>query len=167
MSSHVLSIRVHRYLIEFSTLFILPNLRKRNREHAKKSRMRKKQFHEDLLVSMSLLQDENEELRSFIRQHLGDDEANRVPSSDNLQKMRVNEESLHKAKDTTIKAQVKKDAERDLKYKTESETLALRDSVRQCEAKIRSLESQLSLSESHLAKAVAETEVSIITSPIT
>jgi len=60
--------------------------------------MRKKQFHEDLMVSVSLLQDENEKLRSFIRQRLGDDEANRVLSPDNLQKMSVDGTTVHTAR---------------------------------------------------------------------
>jgi len=60
--------------------------------------MRKKQFHEDLMVSVSLLQDENEKLRSFIRQRLGDDEANRVLNPDNLQKLRVDRGTVHTAR---------------------------------------------------------------------
>jgi hypothetical protein len=60
--------------------------------------MRKKQFHEDLLVSVSLLQEENEKLRAFIRQRLGDTEASRVLSPENLQKMRLDRGSVHTAR---------------------------------------------------------------------
>jgi len=63
----------------------------------------------------------------------------------------------------TIKAQAKKDAEKELKDQLESEKSTLRDDIRHCEARIRSLESQLSLSETQLARAVAETEVSVMT----
>jgi hypothetical protein len=60
--------------------------------------MRKKQFHEDLLVSVSLLQDENEKLRSLIRQRFGDTEANRVLCPENLQKMRLERGTVHTAR---------------------------------------------------------------------
>ena len=140
----------------------MPIYRKRKREYAQKSRMQKKKAHDDALISVNLLQDENDKLRTFIRQRLGEDEASRILIPDNLQKMRVNKETVHKAKNTTIKAQVKKDAERDFKYKVESENTALRESVCQCETKIRSLESKLSLRETQLTEAVTEIEVSII-----
>ncbi len=60
--------------------------------------MRKKQFHEDLMVSVSLLQDENEKLRAFIRQRLGDAEVNHVLSSESLQKMHVERGTVHTAR---------------------------------------------------------------------
>ena len=59
----------------------------------------------------------------------------------------------------TVKVQARKDAEKELKDQLESEKSTLRDDIRHCEARIRSLESQLSLSETQLARAVAETEV--------
>lgn len=45
--------------------------RERNREHAKRSRIRKKFLLESLQQSVSLLKDENEKLRQAIRSHLG------------------------------------------------------------------------------------------------
>jgi chromosome segregation ATPase len=62
----------------------------------------------------------------------------------------------------TIKAQARKDAENELKELLEKDKATLRDDIRHCEARIRSLESQLSLSETQLARAVAETEVSYL-----
>jgi|Transcript_12391 PAS domain S-box-containing protein len=49
--------------------------RERNREHAKRSRIRKKFLLESLQQSVALLKEENDKLRDSIRSHLGDDEA--------------------------------------------------------------------------------------------
>lgn len=49
--------------------------RERNREHAKRSRIRKKFLLESLQQSVSLLKDENEKLKNSIRGHLGNQEA--------------------------------------------------------------------------------------------
>lgn len=49
--------------------------RERNREHAKRSRIRKKFLLESLQQSVSLLKEENEKLKGAIRSHLGDEEA--------------------------------------------------------------------------------------------
>eukprot|EP00546_Thalassionema_frauenfeldii_P007107 CAMPEP_0178926342 /NCGR_PEP_ID=MMETSP0786-20121207/18477_1 /TAXON_ID=186022 /ORGANISM="Thalassionema frauenfeldii, Strain CCMP 1798" /LENGTH=387 /DNA_ID=CAMNT_0020601449 /DNA_START=63 /DNA_END=1226 /DNA_ORIENTATION=- len=48
--------------------------RERNREHAKRSRIRKKFLLESLQQSVALLKDENEKLRSSLRSHLGEAE---------------------------------------------------------------------------------------------
>jgi len=58
--------------------------RERNREHAKRSRIRKKFLLESLQQSVSLLKEENEKLRSSIRQHLGDTQADEVLKDENL-----------------------------------------------------------------------------------
>lgn len=47
----------------------------RNREHAKRSRIRKKFLLESLQQSVALLKEENEKLRGSIRSHLGDAKA--------------------------------------------------------------------------------------------
>lgn len=52
--------------------------RERNREHAKRSRIRKKFLLESLQQSVSLLKDENEKLRQAIRSHLGAAEADEL-----------------------------------------------------------------------------------------
>lgn len=49
--------------------------RERNREHAKRSRIRKKFLLESLQQSVALLKEENEKLRRSIRAHLGDEKA--------------------------------------------------------------------------------------------
>lgn len=54
--------------------------RERNREHAKRSRIRKKFLLESLQQSVSLLKDENEKLKGAIRTHLGDKEADALLS---------------------------------------------------------------------------------------
>jgi chromosome segregation ATPase len=59
----------------------------------------------------------------------------------------------------SVKAQVRKDTEKELRQTIQAEKLSLRDEVRRCETRIRSLESQLSLGETQLARAVAEAEV--------
>ncbi|KAL7476575.1 hypothetical protein ACHAW6_002428 [Cyclotella cf. meneghiniana] len=50
-------------------------VKERNREHAKRSRIRKKFLLESLQQSVSLLKEENEKLKGAIRSHLGDEEA--------------------------------------------------------------------------------------------
>eukprot|EP00339_Tiarina_fusa_P023363 CAMPEP_0117024672 /NCGR_PEP_ID=MMETSP0472-20121206/18298_1 /TAXON_ID=693140 ORGANISM="Tiarina fusus, Strain LIS" /NCGR_SAMPLE_ID=MMETSP0472 /ASSEMBLY_ACC=CAM_ASM_000603 /LENGTH=363 /DNA_ID=CAMNT_0004731167 /DNA_START=126 /DNA_END=1217 /DNA_ORIENTATION=- len=52
--------------------------RERNREHAKRSRIRKKFLLESLQQSVALLKEENEKLRGSIREHLGHDKAERL-----------------------------------------------------------------------------------------
>mmetsp|Transcript_25720 Transcript_25720/g.28419 ORF Transcript_25720/g.28419 Transcript_25720/m.28419 type:complete len:383 (+) Transcript_25720:98-1246(+) len=52
--------------------------RERNREHAKRSRIRKKFLLESLQQSVTLLKDENEKLRSAIQGHLGEAEADEL-----------------------------------------------------------------------------------------
>lgn len=49
--------------------------RERNREHAKRSRVRKKFLLESLQKSVTALQEENEKLRGAIRSNLGAEEA--------------------------------------------------------------------------------------------
>lgn len=67
--------------------YIFPNiihhLRERNREHAKRSRIRKKFLLESLQQSVALLKDENDKLRSSIREHLGP-EAEELLKKENL-----------------------------------------------------------------------------------
>lgn len=48
-------------------------VKERNREHAKRSRIRKKFLLESLQQSVSLLKEENEKLKSAIRSHLGEE----------------------------------------------------------------------------------------------
>mmetsp|Transcript_8090 Transcript_8090/g.18075 ORF Transcript_8090/g.18075 Transcript_8090/m.18075 type:complete len:520 (+) Transcript_8090:132-1691(+) len=57
--------------------------RERNREHAKRSRIRKKFLLESLQQSVALLKDENDKLRGSIREHLGD-EADDLLTKENL-----------------------------------------------------------------------------------
>lgn len=59
-------------------------VKERNREHAKRSRIRKKFLLESLQQSVSLLKDENEKLKSAIRSHLGDKEADALLSKQAL-----------------------------------------------------------------------------------
>jgi len=59
--------------------------RERNREHAKRSRIRKKFLLESLQQSVSLLKDENEGLRNSIRTHLGEEQANQLLTKKNLE----------------------------------------------------------------------------------
>lgn len=71
----------------FSILSCLPYSifdRERNREHAKRSRIRKKFLLESLQQSVSLLKEENEKLKSAIRGHLGDKEADALLSKQAL-----------------------------------------------------------------------------------
>lgn len=55
-----------------------PEHRERNREHAKRSRIRKKFLLESLQQSVALLKEENEKLRTSIVSHLGHDQASRL-----------------------------------------------------------------------------------------
>jgi PAS domain S-box-containing protein len=52
--------------------------RERNREHAKRSRIRKKFLLESLQQSVALLKEENEKLRDSIRHHLGNSQAEKL-----------------------------------------------------------------------------------------
>ena len=62
-------------------VYVLPTLlRERNREHAKRSRVRKKFLLESLQKSVTALQEENEKLRGAIRANLGADEAKELLS---------------------------------------------------------------------------------------
>ena len=63
---------LYSYLICRKNL-LLPTYRERNREHAKRSRIRKKFLLESLQQSVTLLKEENDNLRVSIRSHLGDD----------------------------------------------------------------------------------------------
>mmetsp|Transcript_6429 Transcript_6429/g.15606 ORF Transcript_6429/g.15606 Transcript_6429/m.15606 type:complete len:400 (-) Transcript_6429:317-1516(-) len=49
--------------------------RERNREHAKRSRIRKKFLLESLQQSVAMLKEENDKLRDSIRQHVGEEQA--------------------------------------------------------------------------------------------
>lgn len=59
--------------------------RERNREHAKRSRIRKKFLLESLQQSVALLKEENESLRSSIRTHLGEEQADQLLTKKNLE----------------------------------------------------------------------------------
>lgn len=61
-------------------IFHVPRARERNREHAKRSRVRKKFLLESLQKSVTSLQEENEKLRGAIRANLGADEAKELLS---------------------------------------------------------------------------------------
>jgi len=61
----------------FTLTFIL-RYSERNREHAKRSRIRKKFLLESLQQSVSLLKEENEKLKTSIRSHLGDEKAEQL-----------------------------------------------------------------------------------------
>jgi len=52
--------------------------RERNREHAKRSRIRKKFLLESLQQSVALLKEENEKLKQSLRQHLGEEKGNEL-----------------------------------------------------------------------------------------
>lgn len=52
--------------------------RERNREHAKRSRIRKKFLLESLQQSVAMLKEENDKLRDSIRQHVGDEVAEKL-----------------------------------------------------------------------------------------
>lgn len=68
--------------------------RERNREHAKRSRIRKKFLLESLQQSVSLLKEENDKLRSSIRSHLGEEEAEEVLRKENLAQTAASANSL-------------------------------------------------------------------------
>ena len=73
--------------------------RERNREHAKRSRIRKKILLESLQQSVSLLKEENDKLRSSIRQHLGDTTADELLTKENLENTNVNSLIASNSKD--------------------------------------------------------------------
>jgi len=52
--------------------------RERNREHAKRSRIRKKFLLESLQQSVAMLKEENDKLRESIRQHVGEEQAEKL-----------------------------------------------------------------------------------------
>lgn len=52
--------------------------RERNREHAKRSRIRKKFLLESLQQSVAMLKEENEKLRDSIRSHVGEEQAKKL-----------------------------------------------------------------------------------------
>ena len=54
---------------------ILSCFSERNREHAKRSRIRKKFLLESLQQSVAMLKEENDKLRESIRHHIGDEQA--------------------------------------------------------------------------------------------
>jgi PAS domain S-box-containing protein len=71
------------------------NLRsERNREHAKRSRIRKKFLLESLQQSVALLKEENDKLRDSIRGHLGNDKAERLLNPTRGQSGDTNETTL-------------------------------------------------------------------------
>jgi PAS domain S-box-containing protein len=61
--------------------------RERNREHAKRSRIRKKFLLESLQQSVVALKDENQKLSDAIRSHLGKEEAEELLKQENLAKV--------------------------------------------------------------------------------
>lgn len=61
--------------------------RERNREHAKRSRIRKKFLLESLQQSVQLLKEENEKLKDSIKVHLGEDTATKLLAPEHLQSM--------------------------------------------------------------------------------
>lgn len=63
------------FISKCSNVYFLICDSERNREHAKRSRIRKKFLLESLQQSVSLLKEENEKLRGSIRSHLGDAKA--------------------------------------------------------------------------------------------
>jgi len=73
--------------------------RERNREHAKRSRIRKKILLESLQQSVALLKEENDKLRSSIRQHLGDATADELLTKENLANANVNSLIASNSKD--------------------------------------------------------------------
>lgn len=68
--------------------------RERNREHAKRSRIRKKILLESLQQSVTLLKEENDKLRGSIRTHLGDATADELLTKENLSNASNNNNSL-------------------------------------------------------------------------
>jgi PAS domain-containing protein len=57
----------------------------RNREHAKRSRIRKKFLLESLQQSVALLKEENDKLRTAIKDHLGNDQAAKLINKDSAE----------------------------------------------------------------------------------
>lgn len=80
--------------VKYSNIHKLYINRERNREHAKRSRIRKKFLLESLQQSVSLLKEENEKLRSSIRTNLGEEEANELLKKENLANVASNASSL-------------------------------------------------------------------------
>ena len=78
---------------------LLKHIRERNREHAKRSRIRKKILLESLQQSVSLLKEENDKLRNSIRHHLGDATANELLTKENLANANVNSLIASNSKD--------------------------------------------------------------------
>jgi PAS domain S-box-containing protein len=64
------------FLYYFSKHFF----RERNKEHAKRSRVRKKMIQESLQRSINLLQEENDKLKAHIKEYLGTEALNEVRS---------------------------------------------------------------------------------------
>lgn len=83
--------RIYTALISFASLHTRTCTRpssfcfglhsERNREHAKRSRIRKKFLLESLQQSVTLLKEENDKLKGAIRTHLGDEKAERLLSN--------------------------------------------------------------------------------------
>jgi len=67
---------------------VIEKRRERNREHAKRSRIRKKSFSENLQKSVALLQEENDKLKQKIVQHLGAQRARQL-----LQQLQLQQQS--------------------------------------------------------------------------
>lgn len=78
-------------------------LRERNREHAKRSRIRKKFLLESLQHSVAALKEENKKLSDSIRTHLGNQEADELLKQENLSKLASQSSGLiaSNAKDAT------------------------------------------------------------------
>jgi PAS domain S-box-containing protein len=68
--------------------------RERNREHAKRSRIRKKFLLESLQQSVAALKEENQKLSEAIRSHLGNEEADELLKQENLAKMATESSGL-------------------------------------------------------------------------
>lgn len=75
-SNHILQFHSSIHC-NYTTILSL-TYRERNREHAKRSRIRKKFLLESLQQSVALLKEENDKLRDSIRQHIGDDQAEKL-----------------------------------------------------------------------------------------
>jgi PAS domain S-box-containing protein len=72
---------LHNILLTHLYLFL--NRSERNREHAKRSRIRKKFLLESLQQSVALLKEENQKIRVSIRSHLGDEKADTLITDGN------------------------------------------------------------------------------------
>jgi PAS domain S-box-containing protein len=69
---------LYQGILIFYHFYFSPNQSERNREHAKRSRIRKKFLLESLQQSVTLLKEENEKLKQAIRTHLGDSKADEL-----------------------------------------------------------------------------------------